>query len=154
MRKKIEGLIPASDFQEKVKNHTLTKKFAAAMNDDLNTAVAIAHMNEELKNLNSAVLGNNNTSLEDLAVATTAWEAAGKILGLFSRAPEEFEKELFAIKNSDLGVDVSKIEQLIADRNSARQSKNWAEADRCRDELTQMGILIEDTPNGTEWKLK
>ena len=154
VRKKIEGLIPASDFQEKVKNHTLTKKFAAAMNDDLNTAVAIAHMNEELKNLNSAVLGNNNTSLEDLAVATTAWEAAGKILGLFSRAPEEFEKELFAIKNSDLGVDVSKIEQLIADRNSARQSKNWAEADRCRDELTQMGILIEDTPNGTEWKLK
>ena len=153
-RKKIENLAPAPDLQEKVKDHSLTKKFAAAMNDDLNTAVAMAHMNEELRNLNTAVLGNNDTSLEDLAVATAAWEAAGQILGLFSRTPEEFEKELFAIKNLDLDLDISKIEQLIADRNSARQSKNWAEADRCRDDLTQMGILIEDTPNGTEWKLK
>jgi cysteinyl-tRNA synthetase len=100
------------------------------------------------------VLGNNNTSLEDIAVATAAWEAAGLILGLFARTPEEFEKELFEIKSTNLDLDVSKIEQLITDRNSARQSKNWAEADRCRDELTQMGILIEDTQNETEWKLK
>ena len=54
----------------------------------------------------------------------------------------------------DLDLDTRKIEQLIADRNSARQSKNWEEADRCRDDLTQMGVLIEDTPKGTEWKLK
>jgi len=153
-RKKIGNLDLTSipNFQEKVKNHALTKKFETAMNDDLNTAVAIAHMNEELRNLNSAVPGKNET--EDLAVATAAWEAAGQILGLFSRTPEKFEKELFETKNRDLDLDVSKIEQLIADRNSARQSKNWAEADRCRDDLTQMGILIEDTPNGTEWKLK
>ena len=153
-RKKIESLKPTLDFQKKVKNHALTEKFAAAMNDDLNTAVAIAHMNEELRNLNTAVLGNNNTSLEDIAVATAAWESAGLILGLFARTPEEFEKELFEIKNINLDLDVSKIEQLITDRNSARQSKNWAEADRCRDELTKMGILIEDTLNETEWKLK
>jgi cysteinyl-tRNA synthetase len=153
-RKKIEGLTHAPDFQEKVKHHALTKKFEAAMNDDLNTAVVIAHMNEELRNINTAVLGKNEASLEDLAIATAAWESAGKILGLFARTTEEFENELFATKNLDLDLDVSKIEQLIADRNSARQSKNWAEADRCRDDLTQMGILIEDTPNGTEWKLK
>jgi len=120
----------------------------------LNTAVAMAHMNEELRNLNTAVLRKSETSRDDLAVATTAWVEAGNILGLFAHTPEEFEKELFEIKNSDLDLDVSKIEQLIADRNSARLSKNWAEADRCRDDLTQMGILIEDTPGGTEWKLK
>ncbi len=155
-RKKIGDLDLASipDFQKKMKNHPLTKKFETAMNDDLNTAVAMAHMNEELRNLNTAVLGKNETSLEDLAIAATAWEKAGQNLGLFSHTPEEFETKLFAIKNRDLDLDVSKIEQLITDRNSARQSKNWAEADRCRDDLTQMGVLIEDTPNGTEWKLK
>ena len=42
----------------------------------------------------------------------------------------------------------------IRDRNIARKSKNWAEADRCRDELTAIGVLIEDTANGTEWKIK
>ncbi len=155
-RKKIEGLDMAStpDFQEKIRSHKLTKKFEAAMNDDLNTAVVMAHMNEELRNLNTAVLGKNKSSLEELAVAVNAWEEAGKILGLFSRTPEEFEKELFEIKNLDRNLDVNKIEQLIADRNAARQSKNWVEADRCRDELTQLGVLIEDTPSGTEWKLK
>ncbi|MBT3922805.1 MAG: cysteine--tRNA ligase, partial [Nitrospina sp.] len=140
------------NFQEKVKGHPLTQKFLAAMNDDMNTAVVMAHMNEELRKLNTAVQGDS--SAEELAIATTAWVEAGKILGLFAHTPEEFEKELFEIKNSDLGLDVSKIEQLIADRQSARQSKNWAEADRCRDELTKMGVLIEDNPNGTEWKLK
>ena len=142
------------NFQEKVKNHPLTQKFETAMNDDLNTAVAMAHMNEELRNLNTAVLGKGGSSLEDIAVATRAWEEAGKILGLFFLTPEEFEKELFEIKNQERNLDVSKIEELIAGRKSARQSKNWAEADRCRDELTEMGILIEDTANGTEWKLK
>ncbi|MBT5549240.1 MAG: cysteine--tRNA ligase, partial [Nitrospina sp.] len=77
-----------------------------------------------------------------------------KILGIFCLTPAEFEKELFEIKNSNLGLDVEKIEKLIADRQSARQSKNWAEADRCRDDLIEMGVLIEDTPTGTEWKLK
>jgi cysteinyl-tRNA synthetase len=145
-------LVP--DFQEKIKNHPLTKKFEVAMNDDLNTAVVMAHMNEELKNLNSAVKDKNSANLEEVAVATAAWETAGRILGLFFLTPEEFEKELFEIKNRDLGLEVSKIEQLIANRNAARQSKNWTEADRCRDDLVQMGVLIEDTPNGTEWKLK
>jgi len=124
------------------------------MNDDFNTAVVIAHMNEGLRNLNTAVQNNDTSSLEDLAVTMTAWEQAGQILGLFFQTPEQFEADLFKIKNSDKNLDVSKIEQLIADRKSARQSKNWAEADRCRDELTEMGILIEDTASGTEWKLK
>ena len=151
-RKKIGKLASISNLEEKVKNHALTKKFEAAMNDDLNTAIAIAHMNEELRKLNSSVPEKNKT--EDFAIATIAWEQAGQVLGLFSVTPEEFEKQIFKIKNSDLDLDTRKIEQLIADRNSARQSKNWEEADRCRDDLTKMGVLIEDTPKGTEWKLK
>jgi cysteinyl-tRNA synthetase len=151
-RKKIAKMASISNFEEKVKNHALTKKFEAAMNDDLNTAVAIAHMNEELRKLNSSAPEKNKT--EDFAIATAAWKQAGQILGLFSHTPEDFEKQLFKIKNRNLGLDTSKIEQLITDRNLARQSKNWKEADRCRDDLTQMGVLIEDTPNGTEWKLK
>ncbi len=142
------------DFRHKVENHPLTQKFETAMNDDLNTAVVMAHMNEGLRNLNTAVQNNDASSLEDLAIAMTAWEEVGQILGLFFQTPEQFEEELFKIKNSDKNLDISKIEQLIVDRKSARQSKNWAEADRCRDALTQMGILIEDTPTGTEWKLK
>ena len=118
------------------------------MNDDLNTAVVMAHLNEGLRHLNSA------TKDDDFAIITHAWINAGKVLGLFSSTPEEFQKELFEIKNQDKKLDVEKIEQLIADRNAARKSKSWSEADRCRDELTSMGVLIEDTASGTEWKIK
>jgi cysteinyl-tRNA synthetase len=122
------------------------------MNDDLNTAVVMAQLNEGLRNINSAL--NNEDGLEDFAVYTHAWINVGKVIGLFSRTPEQFETELFAIKNKNLNLDVKKIEQLIANRNAARRSKNWAEADRCRDELTAMGVLTEDTANSTEWKIK
>ena len=118
------------------------------MNDDLNTAVVMAHLNEGLRNLNSTSID------EEFAITAHAWIKAAKVLGLFASTPKNFEKELFSIKNENLNLDIEKIEQLIADRNIARKSKNWAEADRCRDELTAIGVLIEDTANGTEWKIK
>ena len=134
--------------QKKVKEHPLTKSFETAMNDDLNTAVVMAHLNEGLRNLNSASID------EEFAITAHAWIRAAKVLGLFASTPEKFKEELFSIKKENLDLDIEKIEQLITDRNIARKSKNWAEADRCRDELTAIGVLIEDTANGTEWKIK
>ena len=54
-----------------------------------------------------------------------------------------------SLAQSDL--DVSQIELLIARRNTARTAKDWAAADRLRDELLEMGIAIKDGPNGTTW---
>ncbi|HBP10642.1 MAG TPA: cysteine--tRNA ligase, partial [Nitrospina sp.] len=150
INEKIKGLDinSISGLQKKVKEHTLTKSFETAMNDDLNTAVVMAHLNEGLRNLNSTSID------EEFAITAHAWIKAVKVLGLFASTPENFEKELFSIKKENLKLDIEKIEQLIADRDTARKSKNWAEADRCRDELTAIGVLIEDTANGTEWKIK
>ena len=75
-------------------------------------------------------------------------------MGLLLLTPKQFDKELFDLKNQNLNLDIEKIELLIANRNTARICKNWHEADRCRDELTAMGVVIEDTSNGTEWKIK
>ena len=118
------------------------------MNDDLNTAVVMAHLNEGLRNLNSTSID------EEFAITAHAWINSAKVLGLFASTPEKFKEELFSIKKENLDLDIEKIEQLITDRNIARKSKNWPEADRCRDELTAIGVLIEDTANGTEWKIK
>ena len=150
INEKIKGLDinSISGLQKKVKEHTLTKSFETAMNDDLNTAVVMAHLNEGLRNLNSTSID------EEFAITAHAWIKAAKVLGFFASTPEKFKEELFSIKKESLNVDIEKIEQLIADRNTARKSKNWAEADRCRDELTAIGVLIEDTANGTEWKIK
>ena len=50
------------------------------------------------------------------------------------------------------GLDESAVEQLIAARQAARQNKDWAEADAIRDKLTGMGVVLEDTPEGTRWR--
>jgi cysteinyl-tRNA synthetase len=71
----------------------------------------------------------------------------GGILGLLQQSPEQFLQSTI----SDLS-DKNNIEQLIADRNTARAQKNWAEADRVRKVLLERGIVIEDSPSGTTWR--
>ena len=61
---------------------------------------------------------------------------------------------MFQLKNQELHLDTEKIERLIAERNSARSAKDWSKADQCRDDLIAMGVVLEDTPKGTEWKIK
>ena len=72
-------------------------------------------------------------------------ELAG-ILGLLQQDPEKF---LQAGSDDD---EVAKIEALIKQRNEARAAKDWAAADAARNELTAMGIVLEDGPNGTTWR--
>ncbi len=141
---------------EQVRAHPLIVKCEEAMDDDFNTAVVMAHLNEEARAINSECssiergLGNK----ENLAIRVAAFRLAAGLLGLLLSSPKKIKQEIFDIKQSELGLDVEKIEGLIEDRNQARAEKNWARADECRDELTQMGVVLEDTPQGTEWKIK
>ena len=62
--------------------------------------------------------------------------------------------EEYAKKGANDGVDVAKIEALIAARKEARANKNWAESDRIRDELAAMNVVIKDSKEGTTWEIK
>jgi cysteinyl-tRNA synthetase len=137
-----------------IRRSPFMQKFEDAMNDDFNTAVVLAHMNEEVRELNKWCQDTALDSAENIAVRLTALKQAGQVLGLFARSPKEFEAEIFALKNQQRGLDKEKIEALITARELARKSKQWAEADHCRDQLTEMGVVIEDTAQGTEWKIK
>ncbi len=152
-----EALVVDSDVSpEQVRSHSLIVKCEEAMNDDFNTAVVMAHLNEELRAINSECsnIDNGSGDKENLAVRVAAFKIAGGLLGLLENSPQTIKQEIFDIKQSELGLDVEKIEGLIEDRKQARKDKNWARADECRDELTQMGVVLEDTTQGTEWKIK
>ena len=141
---------------EQVKAHPLIKKCEEAMDDDFNTAVVMAHLNEELRAINSecSQIGGGSGDKAKLAVRVSAFQFAGRLLGLLENSPKKIKQEIFDIKQSELGLDVEKIEGLIKDRKRARTDKNWARADECRDQLTRMGVVLEDTAQGTEWKIK
>ncbi|MBR2418670.1 MAG: cysteine--tRNA ligase [Clostridia bacterium] len=110
-------------------------KFIDAMEDDLNTGEALGAVFELVRDLNTNITGVKSKELTEYAI--TVFDELMNVLGL-----------LYNRKTASLD---DEIEALIEARNEARKSKNWAEADRIRDELKAQGIVLEDTPQGVKW---
>ncbi len=125
------------DGEEAVKEKLLTHKtdFTEAMDDDLNTADAISALFELARDINSNLNAQTAPSKELCDFALKLYKELADVLGL-----------LYVEKKNELDDDVQKLIDL---RTQARKEKNWAEADRIRDELKAKGITIKDTPQGT-----
>src|SRR3990167_1938483 len=118
-------------------NEPHARRFRAAMDDDFNTPEAMAAL------FDLATEANRSQSSE---AATQLKQLAG-ILGLLQRDPQKF------LQGGDRkNMSEAQINAHIAARLSAKQAKNYAEADRIRKELLNIGIALEDTPQGTTWR--
>jgi cysteinyl-tRNA synthetase len=111
-----------------------------ALSDDLNTPLALAVLHEIASRLNKA------SDPAERARLKGALKAAGGLLGLLEKDPEGW---FVGAGSHD---EVSEIERLIEARNRARETRDFAEADRIRHELADRGIVLEDGPEGTTWK--
>lgn len=116
--------------------------FVAALEDDLNTPAALAELFELARALNKAGDDAERARLKGQLLA------ASKLLGFLGQSPESW----FAGDTSELGAE--QIESLIAARDAARKAKDFAEADRLRDEITALGVTIEDSAQGTRWRME
>ena len=112
------------------------EQFISAMDDDLNTADAIASIFELVRDINTNVVGKTPAkALVEGAIAM--FDELTGVLGLvYNRKTETLDSD---------------VEALIEARTNARKEKNWAEADRIRDQLKEMGIVLEDTAQGVKW---
>ncbi|MEY0592486.1 cysteine--tRNA ligase [Providencia manganoxydans] len=123
------------------------QRFEEAMNDDFNTPEAYSVLFDMAREINR-LKSENRVAADELAAEL---RKLANVLGLLEQDPEAF---LQGNAQSEGDEEVAKIEALIKQRNDARQSKQWALADAARDELTAMGIVLEDGTQGTVWRRK
>ena len=114
-------------------------EFLEAMNDDFNTREAMAILFQFSRFVNGFELELLSKSLQEKILDLFS-RLGGDVLGLFTRVEIDSDFE-------------AKIESLIAQRNNARAAKDWNKSDSIRDKLTSLGVEIEDTSEGTIWKL-
>ena len=112
------------------------ERFVEVMDDDFNTADAVSVIFELARDINAAVSPAANPSQALAKGCREIFLELCDVLGIPFGQAESLDSE---------------IEAMIAARQTARKEKNWAEADRIRDELKAMGVVLEDTPQGVKW---
>lgn len=115
------------------------EQFIAAMDDDLNTADGVAAVFDLVKDINTKIL-DKPVSKNVCETAAKVFDELCDVLGI-----------LYNRKSNDLD---SEIEALIAQRQEARANKDWATADKIRDDLKARGIILKDTPQGVTWTME
>ena len=124
----------------KVENVEPDERLIEALADDLNTPLALTYLHESVNNLNKA-----QTEAEKIKYKSELL-ANAYMLGLLYQDPEEW------FRGEDGKDESSEIEEKIRQRAEAKKNKDWATADKIRNELKEKGIILEDSPTGTTWK--
>lgn len=128
--------------------------FVQAMDDDFNTALALAHIGSAFRFVNDLLAAKKPKMKRKMYVIRRVVEEivkCARVLGFLKRAPEDALAQMQHYLIKAKGVDTEAVTHLVAERDAARLQRNWDEADRIRDQLLEMGIQVRDTPNGTQW---
>jgi cysteinyl-tRNA synthetase len=125
----------------------LPAEFAEAMDDDLAIPQALAVLHDRVRAGNAALDGEDLAAAADIRAEVTAMT---EILGINPHGPE-WQTSAAAPTDRALG---ALVERLIEDREQARAARDFAAADRIRDELAEAGITVEDSPTGTHWSIE
>ena len=154
----MNGLVPDNTFEP---DSDIMEKFKSAMDDDFNTALALGHLNEFLRKLNSIRDQLKTKKCNDadglkkkLGEGKKAILRIGKVLGLFLDKPSGFLENFKEKRITELGLNKNQIEEMINARTEARKNKEWQKADEIREGLNKKGVVLEDKAEKTIWKIK
>jgi len=147
-----EGGLMEKTFENVV--NSFNEKFEEAMDDDFNTALALGHIFEFIRDVNRFLDSKPSgpKAKEILLKAKELLMEIGEVLNIFGRTPNEWYCSLMATKK--IGLTKEEILYMIKEREDARERKDWGIADSIRKELEGKGIILEDKKDRTDWKVK
>ncbi len=137
--------------------------FTEAMDDDFNTAVAVARIGEAMRLVNE-LCDMKAKKIKKIEGGRAAWQATiekvrkdilevCQVLGLCAKDPSVALGEIRGFLVRCRGLDAGAIEARLDERSKAREEKDWAKSDALRDALLELGVEVRDGPSGTEWKV-
>lgn len=150
---------PVIGKKDRKKIESLQQRFETAMDNDFNTAQALGHLFDGVKVLNKVcrMLAAQQGIANDFALleqgGASLQELAG-LLGVLQQNPIQYMQEKKDKLLAAITLSEEEINSLIAERNAAREQKNWAAGDAVRDKLLAHNIELHDDPDGTTWDVK
>jgi len=136
----LRGIVPAAETADGAE---FAARFGEAMDDDFNTPLALSVLFDLARDVNRHKTGEPQQAA---GLAATLLRLAA-VIGLLQEDPEDFLRGSTAA-----GLAEGEIEEWVQRRLEARRAKNWAESDRIRDMLKELGVILEDSPAGTSWR--
>ena len=131
-------------------------QFLGALDDDFNTAKAMATVFELVRAVNR--FANHKKARKRggpvVAGALAAFRLVSDALGILSMDVEAFQEEVKAKRCAAMGIEQTEIEAMIRARSEAREQKDWAASDALRDELDRAGVILMDGTEGTTWRIR
>ncbi|MHB8137271.1 MAG: cysteine--tRNA ligase [Smithellaceae bacterium] len=136
----------------------LQDKFNEALDDDFNTAQALGYVFEAARLINNVTTAEkkmpNSAKQVILETATNVFSHFGDVLGVFQFEPDVFFHVDRDIEAGKRGLDITKIEALILERQKAREEKDWSRSDDIRQELASQNIALKDSAGLTTWLIE
>lgn len=133
-------------------------KFNEAMDDDFNTAQALGHVFDMVRQVNHFMMEEKKMSAPDvqsvLAAAQTRFDYFRDVLGIFQSGADAFFAADQAIEVRKRGLNPEEIESLVKQRQAARNAKDWAAADAIREKLSVLHVVLKDSAGGTTWMIE
>jgi cysteinyl-tRNA synthetase len=132
-------------------------QFCEAMDDDFNTAVAITTIHDAVRNVNRS-LDSGRNSLGDSEkreienILSQIFKMCG-VIGILADTPDSYFQKSKSTKSALENININEIEALIKERSDARKAKDWEKADTIRQKLEEMNIVLEDSKEGTTWRI-
>jgi len=151
----------SSPFEKEIYNRVkyLKEMFEKAMDDDFNTASALGVLHQVTRDFNKTIadVKKGNREVPSSALCQEAlkkFTTMGNILGILTCDPVAYFEQKKQEGMKRITISEEEILRYIEERRAARERKDWKKADRIREELFNQGVLLEDTPQGTIWKVK